>query len=602
MTGEFAILDDGDGGSWLLQHPESIVACDEPDAVAEGLASIEAGIARGLTAAGFFTYELGYALEPRLAPLMPRARSLPLLRLGLFRDARRLSRRAARAWLQPRTRGGGRVGALGPALDRARYRAAFATVHGLIASGDVYQVNLTFKTRLQVEGDPLSLYLDLQRRQAVVHGALIAAPGLAVLSLSPELFVRVRDGRASVRPMKGTARRGTTPEEDRTLARWLVGDEKSRAENLMIVDLMRNDLGRLAPVGGVRATDLFTVETLRTLHQMTSGVTAKLRPDVGLADLLRALFPCGSVTGAPKIRAMEIIRAVETEPRGIYTGAIGMVRRDPRGGLDLKLNVAIRTLVIDASGQGEYGVGSGVVADSAVEHEYDECLLKARWLADVAEPFALIETLRWEPAAGYALLDRHLDRLAASAAYFAIPCDREAVLRRLDDLAAGFRTAAMRVRLLLDETGDISTTAGPLAPPRQRLRYAVSTRPQPTDESFRYHKTTRRAGYETELARMKAETGCDEVVFVNERGELTEGSRTNLFVADGRRLLTPALACGLLPGTLRAELLARREAVEAVLRPADLARAEAVLLGNSVSGLVVATPVGDANAAEPARP
>jgi aminodeoxychorismate synthase, component I, bacterial clade len=592
MSDEFALLDDGGDGCWLLHRPARIVACDTADDVDRSLAAIEAGLADGLTAAGFFAYELGYALEPRLAPLMPAARPVPLLRIGLFRDARWLSRRDARAWLAARVRGPCRVGALPPGLDRAQYRAAFATVHDLIAAGDVYQINLTFKQRLRIEGDPLALYLDLQRRQRVNHGGLIVAPGLSVLSLSPELFLRVDNGRALMRPMKGTAARARTPDEDRTRARWLAADEKSRAENLMIVDLLRNDLGRLAPVGGVRVTDLYTVETLRTLHQMTSGIEATLQPDVGVARLLRAIFPCGSVTGAPKIRAMEIIRAIETEPRGLYTGAIAMLRRDARGGLDLHMNVAIRTLVVDAAGQGELGIGSGVVSDSDADLEYDECLLKARFVSDRTERFALIETLRWDRSGGYALLDRHLDRLATSAVWFGIAYDDEGVRQQLATATASFGEPAMRVRLLLDEDGEATLTAAPLPERPAVLHYAVSPRPQPSDDPFRYHKTTRREGYAAELARLKAATGCDEVLFVNERGELTEGSWTNLFVRRHDRLLTPASRCGLLPGTLRAELLAAGEAVEAILRLEDLATAEAIFLGNSVRGLIPAVPVG----------
>ncbi len=589
---DFVLLDDGfaaDGGRWLLQGPQRIIACQQPDSVADALAAIDAAVADGFHAAGYFAYELGYALEPRLRPLLPPDLPMPLLRVGLFREARHLDAAAARRWLDQRIGGSYTLGPLKPALDAAGYGAAFAAVRNFIAAGDVYQINLTFKQRFAFTGDAIACYRDLCRRQRVRHGALLRTGGWHILSLSPELFVRLADGELLVRPMKGTAGRGVTPEEDAGQRAWLAADEKSRAENLMIVDLLRNDVGRLAPPGAVRVTDLFTVETLRSLHQMTSGIAATLSPSPSLAALLRALFPCGSVTGAPKIRAMEIIRALEAEPRGVYTGAIGMIAPGGR----MLLNVAIRTLVIAPDGRGELGIGSGVVFDSDAASEYDECRLKARFLTAAEPPFALIETLKWQRGAGYALLDRHLDRLAASAAHFAIPCARAEVAARLTAAAAGFAEEAMRVRLLLDGDGVVSITAAPLEPLPAVLRYALSPRPMSSREPLRYHKTTRREAYDGELARLRAATGCDEVLFVNERGELTEGAWTSLFLRRGARLLTPKLDCGLLDGTLRRELLASDPpaAAEAVLYPADLATADAVLLGNSVRGLVAACPV-----------
>ncbi|MCU0837965.1 MAG: aminodeoxychorismate synthase component I, partial [Rhodospirillales bacterium] len=489
---DFVLLDDGfaaDGGRWLLQRPERIIACRRPDSVGDALAAIDAAVDGGFHAAGYFAYELGYALEPRLRPLLPPDLPMPLLRVGLFREARRLDAAAARRWLDQRIGGSYTLGPLRPTLDAAGYGAAFAAVREFIAAGDVYQINLTFKQRFAFTGDAIACYRDLCRRQRVGHGALLRAGGWHILSLSPELFVRLADGELRVRPMKGTAGRGVTPEEDAGQRAWLAADEKSRAENLMIVDLLRNDVGRLAPPGRVRVTDLFTVETLRSLHQMTSGIAATLGPPPpSLAELLRALFPCGSVTGAPKIRAMELIRALEAEPRGVYTGAIGLIAPGGR----MLLNVAIRTLVIAPDGGGELGIGSGVVFDSDAVSEYDECQLKARFLTAAEPPFALIETLKWQRGAGYVLLGRHLDRLAASAAHFAIPCARAEVAARLTAAAAGFADEAMRVRLLLDEDGVVAITAAPLEPLPAVLRYAVSPRPMSSREPFRYHKTTRR--------------------------------------------------------------------------------------------------------------
>ena len=313
---------------------------------------------------------------------------------------------------------------------------------------------------------------------------------------------------------------------------------------------------------------------------MTSGITARRRPGIGTTALLENLFPCGSVTGAPKLRAMEIIHAVEAGPRGVYTGSIGYIA--PNG--DLAFNVAIRTAVIDNAGTGRIGIGGGIVADSTAEDEYREALLKMAFFTDPADPVTLIETLLWTPGEGYALRQRHLDRLAASAAYFALHCDLAAIAALLD--TQDF-TAPMRVRLTLDAGGP-ALTAVPLPPSPPLFRFTIADETLDSQSLWLAHKTTHRAFYDAPRQRAQAAHGVDEVVFLNERGELTEGSITNLFVARDGRLLTPPLSSGLLPGTLRAELLATGRAVEAVLTLADLAAAEAVWLGNSVRGLLPA--------------
>ncbi|HYN38226.1 MAG TPA: aminodeoxychorismate synthase component I [Rhodospirillales bacterium] len=579
------LLDDagrGDGGAMLLRAPERIIVAHQPHEVAPALAAIEQARDSGLWAAGFFAYELGYLLEPKLAPLLPAARDVPLLWLGLFRSAERLDAAAVTRLLPPA--GEASIRDIRPSVDRAAYRAAFAQARVLIAAGDAYQINLTMKLDFRFDGDALALYAALRRRQRVGHGGLIVARDFRMLSLSPELFLRIDGGRAQVRPMKGTAARAPVPAEDAAVRARLQADEKSRAENLMIVDLLRNDLGRLARPGDVRVSDLFTVETYRSLHQMTSGIEAKLRANVGLQDILHALFPCGSVTGAPKIRAMQIIRALEPRPRGVYCGAIGLLA--PGG--DAFFNVVIRTLLLGPDGRGEMGIGSGVVFDSEADAEYDECLLKAAFLTRAEPPLALIETLGWQPDGGYVLLQRHLDRLTASAAWFALPCDVDAVRAALAAVAGSFGDAPMRVRLLLDEDGAITVAAEPLPEPRTApLRWRFASWPVSSRDPFLYHKTTRRALYDAELAQARTE-GCDEVLFRNERGELTEGAWSNLFVRRGGRLLTPPVACGLLDGTLRRELLDSGAAEERVLRPEDLVGTEAILFGNSVRGLMPA--------------
>jgi para-aminobenzoate synthetase/4-amino-4-deoxychorismate lyase len=604
----YVLLDDSltpGGRSLLFTEPETIVAAYAPDEVEAALDKVSAGLACGLHAAGFFAYELGYCLEPKLKGLLPADRNVPLFWIGLFNAPRPLDDSGTRAWLDAHGAGKrAKISGLKLSWTREQYDRAFATVQDYIAAGDVYQINLTLKYHFAFEGDPVALYAALRRKQRVAYGALIHTPDLDVLSLSPELFLRREGKHMSTRPMKGTAPRGRTPREDARLRTWLAMDEKQRAENLMIVDLLRNDLGRVAKIGSVEVTDLFTVETYRSVHQMTSGISAELRSDMGLKDLLRALFPCGSVTGAPKVRAMEIIRELEAAPRGIYTGAIGHIA--PSG--DSQFNVAIRTVVLSGT-LGEMGMGSGIVADSKVDAEFEECLLKAHFLTEVDMPFELIETLRYERGRGFHLLERHLARLQSSATHFGYPFSREAVLAALEAEAARVEAPVALVRLLLAEDGGLTVTSTAITLPTRDTvwRFAISDQRLDEKDPFFYHKTTRRQFFEREMERQKALTGCDEVVFLNKKGELTEGTRTNLFIELDGRLFTPALTCGLLPGTLREELLdlPRAAASEAVLTPQDLLAADRIYLGNSVRGLIRAELIQPARekpeAREPAR-
>ncbi|HXG79444.1 MAG TPA: aminodeoxychorismate synthase component I [Methyloceanibacter sp.] len=598
----YVLLDDSltsGGRSLLFTEPERVVTAYTPEEVDAALGEISHGLARGLHAAGFFAYEFGYCLEPKLAGLLPSERRVPLFWIGLFSAPTPLDDAGVRSWLDAE-------GAAGPAFisalelswTRAQYDRAFAAVEEYIAAGDVYQINLTLKYRFDFEGDPVALYAALRRKQRVAYGALIHTGDFDLLSLSPELFFRKQGKHISTRPMKGTAPRGRTPREDARLKTWLAVDEKQRAENLMIVDLLRNDLGRVAKIGSVEVTDLFTVETYRSVHQMTSGISAELRSDMEFKDMLRALFPCGSVTGAPKVRAMEIIREIEGGARGVYTGAIGHV--GPNG--DAQFNVAIRTLVLQGR-HGEMGIGGGIVADSKAESEFEECLLKANFLTKTDAPFELIETLRYERGKGFHLLERHLARLQASAAHFGYPFSREGVLAALEAEAARVTAPVALVRLLLAEEGGITVTSTPIELPTRETvwRFAISDQRVDEKDPLFYHKTTRRQFFNREMERLKALTGCDEVVFLNKKGELTEGTRTNLFIELDGRLFTPALTCGLLPGTLREELLdlPRAAASEAVLTPQDLLAADRIYLGNSVRGLIRAELIGERKETEP---
>jgi para-aminobenzoate synthetase component 1 len=367
----FVCLDDSLSGRTLLfERPVEILSASAPREAFKVLDRMESLRRSGLELAGYLAYELGYLFEPRLAPLLPDNRQVPLIRFGAFE--------AARAGDVPAGDERAVVNRLDPAWSLQTYATRFERVRDYIAAGDVYQINLTFPLNGVLDGDPLGLYRVLRKRQPVAHGGVVALGPEIILSLSPELFFELEGGVVRSRPMKGTARRGLGPHEDMMIARDLKEDEKQRAENLMIVDLLRNDIGRLSRIGTVRVPQLFTVETYNTLHQMTSTVEGELAGALSIREILAGLFPCGSVTGAPKIRAMEIIRELEATPRGVYCGAIGRIAADG----SMRFNVAIRTLTVLPDNRFLLNVGSGLVADSRADTEYEECLLKARFLND----------------------------------------------------------------------------------------------------------------------------------------------------------------------------------------------------------------------------
>ena len=586
----FALFDDAtwpDRPALLASDSQGLVEAWSADDVPRALEAIDAGVARGFTAAGYFAYELGYVFEPRLLPLLPETRR-PLLRFHLFGVVRHLSPGARFRWLSEHARGPAMSGDVVASLNAAGHQARLERVRQLIGDGDVYQVNLTFKLKGEA-GDPFATYLALRTKARAGACSFIRFDDEDVLSFSPEMFFRVKDGRIAARPMKGTVARTGGIAEDEARRRELVNDEKQRAENLMIVDLLRNDLSRVATAGSVKVTDLFTVETYPRFHTLTSGIEAKVDGEPSLSRLLPALFPCGSITGAPKIRAMEIIREVEDEPRGVYCGAVGYVARGT-----MAFNVAIRTLVL-RDGAAEMGVGGGIVWDSDAAAEYEEALLKARFFTDVQEAVRLIETMRWSPDGGFYLLQRHLARLSASSRYFGFVCD-EARVRRALDAAAAAKDEVQRVRLTLGERGDVEVTTASFSamPPGAVWRYAVAATAVDSGDWRVHHKTTARDFYDHALS---AATGCDEVVFLNERGEVTEGSRTNIFVERDGVWLTPPLSSGLLNGCLRRELIENgpQRVVERVLHPADLARGT-VWFGNALRGLVRGEAVAAADA------
>ncbi len=558
------------GSSWRFSDFQGILSASRADEVTEVLAAVETAAASGLHAAGFVSYEAASALNPDL-PFLPSAEGLPLVWFALFRGRCEVDSGAELP--VPATDDV----ALEPLKSCSEYAADVGRVKEYIAAGDCYQVNYTFPLRGEFNGDPLALYHRIGRSQRAPFCSYLDTGRFAILSASPELFFSLKDGEIITRPMKGTARRGRWATEDREAAELLRTSHKDRAENLMIVDLLRNDLGMMAETGSVSVGALFEVETYSTVHQMTSTVTARLRPDTGLAGIFRALFPCGSVTGAPKRRSMEIISELEGLPRGVYCGAVGYVA--PGG--EALFSVAIRTLLLDRqNGEISLGVGSGITWDSEAQMELDECLDKGAFVNKKVEDFCLLESLRLEDGS-FSLLNRHLDRLESSADYFGFVIDLQAVNQALSSHAEEL-SGIHKTRLLLSAAGKIEIASEKLIPDSDTaLRVAVSDVPVDSSDPMRYHKTNRRELLDLSRSRRP---DCDEVLFLNERGELTEGSYHTLVVKLGGRLLTPPLACGLLPGVLREELLLREEISEQVLLLGDLQLIEELWLVNSVRG------------------
>jgi para-aminobenzoate synthetase/4-amino-4-deoxychorismate lyase len=587
LAAPYVLLEDRlapDAGGRLYAAPRAVIRCEDLEGVDAAFRQIEDGLADGLHAAGLLSYELGYALEPKLTRLTPRRREAPLMWIGLFDPPTMIGAAAldaAFAKLGPpppiaNLRGG---------HDRAAHVGKVEQILRLIEAGDVYQVNLTFPLHFDYAGDPLSLYAALRSRQPVGHGGVAALGDMTVLSVSPELWVQAEGSRATTRPMKGTSARGADPAADRIARDALAADPKQRAENLMIVDLLRNDLARISTPGSVRVPALFTVETYPSFHALTSTVTGRLEAGRNLRERVAALFPCGSVVGAPKIRAGEIIRSLEPAPRGFYTGALGAI--SPGG--DMAFNVAIRTAVLKADGTGRYDVGGGIVADSDPEAEYEEARLKGRVLTNLADDYGLIETFRWSSDAGFVRLGLHLDRMAASARQLGFVFDRTAAERTLNRLAATWAAGAgdRRVRLQLSRAGALDVTHAAVARSNDTLDLALATTRLDPGDPFLRHKTTRREIYERAFEAAAAR-GLDEVLFLNRRGELAEASRNSVFVALDGRLLTPPLSSGLLPGVLRRELIESSQAREASLS-LDLLRSNPIMLGNSLHGLRPAT-------------
>ncbi|MEZ5680761.1 MAG: aminodeoxychorismate synthase component I [Erythrobacter sp.] len=593
----FVLLDDaresGAADALLFENPREVFVARRADEVAGVLAAADEARQAGGHLAGYIAYEAGLALEPKLATLAD-ARSGgagPLVWLGLFDEPTRILAADMPEWLSTHAQGGGSVGPLDPQLSPGGYEEVFARLQEAIRAGDIYQANLTFPLAGNFTGDPLGLYAALRPAAQAGYGGVIFDGSHWLLSLSPELFVSLKGREAKAKPMKGTRPRGSDEASDLALAEELAGSVKDKAENLMIVDLMRNDLSRVAEAGSVRVDDPFAIETYPTLHTMVSVVRARLKDGQGAKDLLHALFPCGSITGAPKIRAMELIDEVERDPRGPYCGAIGRIDADG----DAAFNVAIRTLrlteIENGRGKAVLGVGGAIVADSEARAEWREALVKGAFVRKTspdhrAAQFDLIETMRFTPEAGIPFLETHLERMKASAGELGISFDRHEARNQLHALCFVLESPS-RVRLLASRSGAIALEAQdmPVAWPDPASAIIMPLPVDPGDLRLR-HKTTDRGFYEDAQA-VAHQHGAQETLFVREDGLVTEGCVTNIFVrGDDGVLLTPPASLGLLPGVLRHTLIANGEAREAELRVEDLDKG--FFLGNALRLLMPA--------------
>jgi para-aminobenzoate synthetase/4-amino-4-deoxychorismate lyase len=565
----FESFAEGRGWSASFREPIEQRAAYELDEVIPLVQRAEAAANEGMWVALALSYEAAPAFDPALK--VKPSSEFPLAWMGVFEERSSTDFHSIpdRPFL---------ISEWEPQIDKRQYRQAIHSIRDYIESGDTYQVNFTFPLRGSVVGDSFSCFRAIARSQGAAYSAYLNIGSHEILSFSPELFVERRGNKLITRPMKGTLARGRWPEEDVQRTQQLRTSEKDRAENVMIVDLMRSDLGKIAATGSVEVPELFAVERISRVLQMTSTVTAVQRPEVGIVDVLRALFPCGSVTGAPKVRSMAIIKELEDHPRGIYTGAIGMLC--PNG--DAIFSVPIRTLAVDSgNGAATFGVGGAITWDSTTDGEYDECCLKARFLTDPWAEFELLETMALNDGE-YALLDRHIARVRDSARYFGFRWNEAAVLIALDDARQSQPLQRWRIRLLVGRNGEVHTEAFPLGEPRTApLAVKVASRAIDDRDPLVFHKTTARSRYDLELERCQP---CDDVILWNSRGEVTESTVANIVVFSEGKHWTPPREAGLLAGTLRGELISKGQLFERTITKDELAAAESFALINSVRG------------------
>ena len=574
---ETANFDKENKNSFLFQDFEDVLVFKSGDDLDIFFAKAESYLKNGFWLCGYFAYEFGYFLEPALANLRQNY-SFPLAWLGVCKKPRYINHKIYEP--QAGNKPGYCLKNITPNLSLKKYSLQIAKIKNYLKQGLTYQVNFTFKVKFDFCGKISDFYSALKKSQPTAYTALINTGKESILCLSPELFFRIKNDKIIVRPMKGTAPRGLFSQDDEKNRLWLNKDPKIKAENLMIVDLLRNDLGRISKK--VWTPKLFSVEKYRTLYQMTSTVEAKLKKRNTVKEIFSALFPSGSVTGAPKIKTMQLIKNLEKEPRGIYTGAIGYI--SPKR--QMCFSVAIRTVSI-AGNKGQMGIGGGIVFDSHTKSEYAEALLKSKFLTQKFPKFSLIESMLWQKNRGYFLLEEHLRRLKKSGNYFSMPVNVNKIRQAVKKLEKKLIGEKFKIRILLSADGQIELEKEPIEEVLEPVKLKLSSRRVNPQDIFLYHKTTQRKLYNEELEKAR-EKGFFEVIFLNIYKEITEGSISNIFVEKGGMLYTPPLKCGLLPGILRGKLIKEGRVKERIIKVKDLLRADNMYIGNCVRGLLCA--------------
>ena len=581
--------------SSLLQSPIAHLKATQPNQIASVLSSIQSHQGSGRYVVTLFAYEFGESLQG----LTPKTSRIPFVEAFVFDRCLKLSAEETSNWIQNEIKNSENTsdpaGLLNIEADisQGSYKKSIVKIQDHIRQGDTYQVNYTMRLKGAFYGTPIKLYQTLRQRQPVRFGAFIDAGEHKVICLSPELFIAKKKDQIVAQPMKGTLSSMEGPATALSLS------PKDRAENLMITDLIRNDLGMICKIGSVRVPELFQVQSVGSIYQMTSTITGELREGIALPEILKATFPCGSITGAPKLRTMELIQELEGSPRGLYCGSIGYF--EPNG--DFRLNVAIRTMEVLNKNRFQMGVGSGITIDSDPEKEWQECQTKANFIKEPNPSIGLIETMRFENGE-IPFLSAHVKRIQKSARALGIYCDQSLLLEKIEhtkkqfiEVHQGYKDGAdaqYAVRLELRPNGEISLSARPIEPTstKQKAFWAADLIGQKlsimdSQNPLLHHKTTIRRAYD--LAWQAAEKiGGFDGVFLNERGEITEGGRSNLFALVQDTWLTPPLMSGVLPGIMREILLSdpHWDAKEKVLFPEDLINAQKIILVNALRGII----------------
>jgi len=600
------LVDSDNYCSYVFTSPIGCIYCFDKQELIEALSNIEKYLQDGYYLAGFISYEAGLYFEHVTDNI--RTSNVPLLWFGVYKQPITYNHRDNKFYSSenlnppnplfqrgknierlfeqyvPKEISDCQISNICNTVGKSVYIQDVESVREAIANGETYQVNYTFKHKFNYDGDARNLFFSLCMKQSASYSAFIRCQNKDILSLSPELFFRRTPDYVFVKPMKGTIKRGIDNHDDVCIAEELHNSVKNRAENVMIVDLLRNDLGRISKIGSVKVNKLFEIEKYETLFQMTSTVQSELRDKVKWLEFFKSMFPCGSVTGAPKISTMKIINKLEKEPRGVYTGSIGYIAPDNTS----VFNVAIRTLVLDRSAKnGEMGIGSGIIYDSDAESEYDECLLKANFLTSTYIDFQLIETILWQKGEFY-LLELHLRRLEESAKYFQFDYNKDRIIQALRSETETFNNGVeYRVRLLLNKNGETKISSSELDKTDSEKKRAIFSKIRiDPNNRFLYHKTTNRELYDSEYQKARVD-GYYDILFMNNKGEVTEGAISNIFVKNGNKFYTPPIICGLLDGTFRRYLFESGFSLEEkVLLESDILEADKVYLANSVRGMV----------------